>query len=72
MSIEQLGKIRTESDLKTALNMTLVGTDDFNISSLKAYFDPDYFFIKLSPINENEVYCEDSMGTGIITQSNKI
>lgn len=72
MSIEQLGKIRTESDLKTTLNMTLVDTDDFNINSLKAYFDPDYFFIKLSPINENEVSRENSMGTGIIKQTNKI
>lgn len=72
MSIEQLGKIRTESDLKTTLKMTLVDTDDFNINSLKAYFDSDYFFIKLSPINENEVYRENSMGTGIIKQTNKI
>ena len=36
MSIEQLGQISTESDLKTTLNMTLVGTDDVNINSLKA------------------------------------
>lgn len=72
MSIEQLGKIRTESDLKATLKMTLVDTDDFNINSLKAYFDQDYFFIKLSPINENEVSRENSMSKGIIKQTNKI
>jgi 23S rRNA (adenine2503-C2)-methyltransferase len=70
MSIEQLGQIRTQSSLKTTLNMTLVDTADFDINKLKKYFDPEYFFIKLSPINENEVSKENNLGDGIIKQKN--
>jgi 23S rRNA (adenine2503-C2)-methyltransferase len=70
MSIAELGKIRTESDLKTTLNMTLVDTADFDINKLKEYFDPEYFFIKLSPINENEVSKSNNMGSGIIKSQN--
>lgn len=70
MSIEELGQIRTRSNLKTTVNMTLVDTADFDINKLKKYFDPDYFFIKLSPINENEVSKANQMGAGIITTKN--
>lgn len=70
MSIEQLGQIRTKSNLKTTLNMTLVDTADFDIDKLKKYFDKDYFFIKLSPINENEVSKKNNMGSGVIEQQN--
>lgn len=66
MSIEELGKIRTDSNLKTTLNMTLIDTDDFDITLLQKYFDKEYFFIKLSPINENEVSVANKMGKGII------
>lgn len=72
MSIEQLGKIRTDSALKTTLNMTLVDTADFDINKLKENFDPEYFFIKLSPINENDVSRENGMGSGVIQQNNMI
>lgn len=72
MTIEQLGKIRTESDLKTTLNMTLVNTEDFDINKLKQYFDPAHFFIKLSPINENDVSIANNMGSGVIKQENMI
>lgn len=72
MSIEELGKIRTQSNLKTTINMTLVDTEDFDINKLKRYFDPEYFFIKLSPINENEVSRANKMGKGIIKQDNYI
>lgn len=72
MSIEELGKIRTESSLKTTLNMTLVDKADFDIDKLKKYFDKDYFFIKLSPINENEISIENNMGAGIINGQNII
>ena len=68
--IEELGNIRTQSNLKTTLNMTLVDFADFDIKKLIKYFDKDYFFIKLSPINENEVSRENGMGKGIIKSTN--
>ena len=70
MSIRELGEVRTRSDLKTTLNMTLVDTEDFDINILKEYFNPEYFFIKLSPINENEVSKANEMGSGIIKSKN--
>lgn len=70
MSIEELGQIRTNSNLKTTVNMTLVDFADFDINILKQYFDPKYFFIKLSPINENEVSENNHMGKGIIEKRN--
>ena len=72
MSIPELGSIRTKSNLKTTLNMTLVNTEDFDIDKLKKYFDPEYFFIKLSPINENIISKANNMGSGIIKQENYI
>lgn len=72
MSIEELGQIRTQSNLLTTVNMTLVDTEDFDINKLKQYFDPKYFFIKLSPINENEVSRANEMGSGIIKSKNII
>lgn len=70
MSIEELGQIRTNSNLKTTVNMTLVDFVDFDINILKQYFDPKYFFIKLSPINENEISESNHMGKGIIEKRN--
>jgi 23S rRNA (adenine2503-C2)-methyltransferase len=72
MSINELGAIRTESDLKTTLNMTLVDTKDFDINKLKAAFNPSKFFVKLSPINENEVSIANNMGSGIIKAENLV
>jgi 23S rRNA (adenine2503-C2)-methyltransferase len=66
LTIKELGQIRTKSNLKTTVNMTLVDTADFDIEKLKQYFDPQYFFIKLSPINENCVSKKNHMGKGII------
>lgn len=66
MTIEELGKIRTRSNLKTTLNLTLVDESDFDIDVLKRYFDPEYFFIKLSPINPNDVSEKNGLGKGII------
>ena len=72
MSINELGAIRTNSALKTTLNMTLVDQLDFDIKKLKAAFDPTKFFIKLSPINENEISIANNMGPGIIKTENLI
>lgn len=72
MTIEELGQIRTKSNLKTTINMTLVDEKDFDIEKLKKYFDPKYFFIKLSPINVNEVSEKNGLGNGIIEGVNLI
>lgn len=70
MTMEELGKVRTQSNLKTTLNMTLVDEEDFDIEELKKLFDPEYFFIKLSPINPNPVSDSHHMGTGVIESIN--
>jgi len=70
MTIEQLGQIRTSSHLKTTLNLTLVNEDDFNVDELKRMFDPNKFFVKLSPINQNCVSDANGLGAGIIEAKN--
>ncbi len=70
MSLEELGQIRTDSNLKTTLNLTLVDEDDFDISRLKEFFDPDHFFVKLSPINPNAVSDSNQMGLGFVESVN--
>lgn len=72
MSLEELGNIRTKSNLKTTINMTLVDDNDFNLQLLKKYFDKKYFFIKLSPINKNIVSENNNLGDGIIKGINLI
>lgn len=66
MTIEELGQIRTNSNQKTTINLTLVDDKDFDINKLKEYFDPKYFFIKLSPINTNVISNKNNLGCGII------
>lgn len=70
MTIEELGKIRTESNLKTTVNMTLVDEKDFDIVLLQKYFPKEHFFIKVSPINPNEVSEKNGFGEGIIKARN--
>jgi len=70
MTIEELGQIRTQSNLLTTLNMTLVDEADFDIDTLLCYFDPAHFFIKLSPINPNAVSEANHMGEGFIEAAN--
>jgi 23S rRNA (adenine2503-C2)-methyltransferase len=72
MTIQELGQIRTNSNLKTTLNMTLVDENDFDIDVLKQHFDKDKFFCKLSPINENCVSKQNNLGKGIIESVNII
>ena len=72
MTIEELGQIRTNSNLKTTVNLTLVDTEDFDIEKLYKYFDPKHFFIKLSPINVNAVSESNNMGEGIIEGINLV
>ena len=72
VTIEELGNIETNSNLKTTINMTLVNEKDFDIIKLKSYFDPKKFFIKLSPINVNDISNKNNLGEGIITGKNLI
>ncbi len=72
MSIAELGQIRTGSDLKTTVNMTLVDMADFDIEKLKSNFDVSKFFIKVSPINPNAVSEGNNLGTGAIEGVNLI
>ena len=72
MSIEQLGCVRTESNLKTTLNLTLVEGKDFDIEKIKQYFDKDKFFIKISPINPNTTSENNGLGSGVIDGINLI
>lgn len=72
LTIPELGQIRTQSHLKTTINLTLVDFSDFDIDELNKYFDKDYFFIKLSPINENAVSDSNNLGAGIIEGVNLV
>ncbi|MCK9575530.1 MAG: radical SAM protein, partial [Clostridia bacterium] len=66
LTIAELGKIRTESNLKTTLNLTLVDESDFDIAELVKHFNTEKFFIKLSPINPNETSESNDLGLGVI------
>lgn len=72
MNIEELGQIRTRSNLKTTINMTLIKESDFDGEKLRRYFDPQYFFVKLSPINPNEVSEKNGCGEGVIEGVNLV
>ncbi len=72
LTMEELGAIRTESELKTTVNMTLVEESDFDIVALKKLFDPDKFFVKLSPINVNAVSESNNLGSGAVDAVNII
>jgi len=72
MSIEELGAVRTKSNLKTTINLTLVETDDWDVQELKKFFDPEFFFMKISPINTNEISEMNNLGKGIIKGANLV
>jgi 23S rRNA (adenine2503-C2)-methyltransferase len=72
MTLEEMASVRTNSNLKTTLNLTLARKEDFDVEELKRLFDPKHFFIKLSPINPNDVSEDNKMGAGVIEQSNLI
>jgi 23S rRNA (adenine2503-C2)-methyltransferase len=72
MTIKELGLVRTDSALKTTLNLTLVDENDFDIGKLKDGFDPKAFFVKLSPINKNVISEANELGDGVIEGINMI
>lgn len=69
MTLKEIGQVRTKSKLKTTLNLTLVDEADFDIKILKEYFDPQYFFIKVSPLNEN-VVSRKNLLNGVVEYTN--
>jgi len=71
-AIKDLGKIRTQSNLKTTLNMTLVDEKDFDIGKLVENFDKDTFFVKISPINENATSKLNKLGAGVVKGNNLV
>lgn len=72
MSIEELGQIRTQSNLKTTINLTLVDESDFDGEKLQKYFDKEHFFVKLSPINPNNISEKNNLGNGVIEGVNLV
>lgn len=72
MTLEEIGQVRTQSNLKTTINMTLVDTSDFDINVFKRYFPTEHFFVKLSPINPNSISEKNNLGKGVITQTNLV
>jgi hypothetical protein len=50
----------------------LVDEADFDIEKLKKYFDPSKFFIKISPINKNEISEKNKLGDGVIKAINLV
>jgi len=72
MTLAELGQIRTQSNLKTTINLTLVDESDFDIVKLKQWFDPQYFFVKLSPINKNDISEKNNLGDGVIKAVNLV
>lgn len=72
MTLEELGQIRTDSFLKTTINLTLVKEEDFDINILKSLFNPKDFFVKISPINTNAVSNKYDLGDGIIEGKNLV
>lgn len=72
LTIEELGQIRTESNLKTTINLTLVDESDFDAEKLQKYFDKEHFFVKLSPINPNNFSEKNHLGNGVIEGINLV
>lgn len=70
MKLEDIGQVETESDLKTTLNMTIVRPQDFDIKELTRIFDKDKFFVKISPINPNDIAESNDINNGVIEQTN--
>jgi len=72
ITLEEMGKVRTKSSLKTTLNLTMARKEDFDINKMKKYFPKDNFFVKISPINPNDVSKENGLHEGVIKQQNLV
>jgi 23S rRNA (adenine2503-C2)-methyltransferase len=72
MSLEEMGQVRTESNLKTTVNLSLVREEDFVLKELVRLFPKEHFFVKLSPINPNDVSDENNISSGVIKTVNLV
>jgi len=72
VKLNEMGQVRTRSNLKTTLNLTMARKEDFDIEKMKKYFPKKDFFVKISPINVNDISELNGMGKGIIKQKNLI
>jgi 23S rRNA (adenine2503-C2)-methyltransferase len=72
MSIVELGQIRTQSNLKTTINLTMVDKADWSITELRKHFDPEHFFVKISPINRNCTSEANGLSGGVIQAANMV
>lgn len=72
MSIPELGRVRTPGSYqKITLNMTLLSPDDVDVDYLAAHFDPDHFFVKFTPLNENPKTRSNKLGSGVVHEKQK-
>jgi len=71
-SLEELGKVRTKSNLKTTVNLTMARPEDFDIKKMMKIFPKENFFVKVSPINPNDVSEDNGLVEGIIKQVNLV
>ena len=72
IKVEDMGKVVTNSDQKTTLNMTMVRQEDFDRKELERIFDKSRFFVKVSPINPNDIAENNGIDAGVIEQRNLI
>jgi 23S rRNA (adenine2503-C2)-methyltransferase len=72
ITYKEMSKIKTKSKLKTTINMTLIDREDFDINELQKLFNKDNFFVKLSPINKNDVSEKNNCGNGFVEGINLI
>ncbi|MCK4670469.1 MAG: radical SAM protein [Nanoarchaeota archaeon] len=54
---------------KVALNFTILEGNEFSMEKLEEYFPKEYFFIKLSPLNENKITRKNNL-KGVIEEQN--
>lgn len=67
LTLEGIAAIRTNSALKTTLNLTAVDSTDIDVPRLAQLFDPAHFFVKLSPVNPNDTARQHGIEGGVIT-----
>jgi len=72
VTLEEMGRVETDSALKTTINLTMARKEDFDIVKLKKYFPKDKFFVKISPINPNDISNDNGLGVGVIKQRNLV
>lgn len=72
MTLEEMGTVRTGSNLKTTVNLSLVREEDFDVKELIRIFPKENFFVKLSPINPNDVSDANGISSGVITATNLV